>query len=97
MKVQEDAQQGGINHHQLAMNAMQKWHQGDVVDWRRFVYSGDARHPVTPACIEVANRKPDASTVNLTVEVEALVILTQTCDIVRSPAERRPGKRPNLM
>ena len=65
--------------------ALQNWRQGDLaldVSW--FVHVGDGASPLTIAASEADNDGVQA----FTSEVKGLVILTQTCDIVRGCAIR---------
>jgi hypothetical protein len=65
--------------------ALQHWRQGDITfDARWFVHAGDASAALTPAAAEATGEGPEA----LTTEVDGLVVVTQTCDVVRSCAER---------
>lgn len=87
MQSEDNAVSAG--NHATITEAVSKWRQGDVIEWKHFAYIGDARNPTTPQSAEIAAADPEASIVRLTVEVKGLVILSQTCDIVRS-SEFRP-------
>lgn len=64
--------------------SLQEWRQGDLaLDESWFVHVGDGAAPLTAAAAE-AGQGPQA----LTSEVFGLVVLTQTCDIVRNCVER---------
>lgn len=65
--------------------ALQKWRQGDIaLDESWFVHVGDGARPLTPAASEATGEGVQA----LTSEVKGLVMVTQTCDIVRGCASR---------
>jgi hypothetical protein len=65
-------------------DALAEWRQGDVaVDADRFVHVADGAAPLTN---EAAELEAGPSVIQTT--VEGLVLLTQTCDIVRSCAGR---------
>lgn len=59
--------------------------QGDVVDFRTLSWQADTRRPLTPVSAE-ATEPPGHSIV--VSEVAEMAVLTQTCDIVRSCADR---------
>jgi hypothetical protein len=64
--------------------ALEAWRQGDLaleVPW--FVHAADPRQPLTSEAAQ-ASGGPTA----ITSEVEGLVVLSQTCDIVRTCTER---------
>jgi len=66
-------------------DAMREWRQGDIaldVDW--FVHVGDP----SVALSDMAAESPDAGIQALTSAVRGLVVLTQTCDLVRSCTTR---------
>lgn len=64
--------------------SLQEWRQGDLaLDASWFVHVGDGAAPLTDVASE-AGQGPQA----LTSEVFGLVVLTQTCDIVRNCVER---------
>lgn len=65
--------------------ALREWRQGDLAleeSW--FVHVGDGSAPLS----EAAAQAPDAGVQALTSEVAGLVVVTQTCDVVRSCATR---------
>lgn len=65
--------------------ALQEWRQGDLAleeSW--FVHVGDPGVPLTGAAAEAA----DGGLQALTSEVRGLIIVTQTCDIVRACVDR---------
>lgn len=65
--------------------ALQQWRQGDLAleeSW--FVHVGDPRVPLTDATAEASEGEIQA----LTSEVRGLIIVTQTCDIVRACVDR---------
>lgn len=65
--------------------ALEAWRQGDVTldeDW--FVHVGDPREPLTEAAAEAEGADLQA----LTSMVAGLTVVTQTCDVVRSCADR---------
>ena len=65
--------------------ALQAWRQGDIaLDESWFVHVGDRARPLTPAASEAADEGVQA----FTSEVNGLVMVTQTCDIVRGCASR---------
>jgi hypothetical protein len=65
--------------------ALQHWRQGDVTfDALWFLHAGDGRAALTPAAAEATGEGPEA----LTAEADGLVVVTQTCDVVRSCTER---------
>jgi hypothetical protein len=64
--------------------SLRKWRQGDLAleeSW--FVHVGDGAEPLSAAAAEAPSGKQ-----SLTSEVRGLVVVTQTCDIVRSCTER---------
>lgn len=74
---------------QAVDSAMAEWRQGDVAEVREFRHIADLRRPVTSPAIELAATAPPGNpVVNLGSAAEALVVLTQTCDIRRTSAER---------
>ena len=66
--------------------AIQDWRQGDCVigDDCWFLYRTDINNPLTEAGKEAASEKIDAAEFS----VSGFMVVTQTCDIVRSCAER---------
>lgn len=65
--------------------ALAQWRQGDLAleeSW--FVHVGDPRVPLTGAAAEASEGEIQA----LTSEVRGLIIVTQTCDIVRACIDR---------
>lgn len=63
--------------------ALQEWRQGDLaLDESWFVHVGDGARPLTVAASEAEGVQAFTS------EVEGLVMVTQTCDIVRGCANR---------
>ena len=65
--------------------ALQDWRQGDLAleeSW--FVHVGDPGAPLTDAAAEAADGDLQA----LTSEVRGLIVVTQTCDIVRACVDR---------
>lgn len=65
--------------------ALQEWRQGDLaLDESWFVHVGDSARPLTDAAPEAADEGVQA----FTSEVEGLVMVSQTCDIVRGRANR---------
>lgn len=65
--------------------ALAEWRQGDTtLDARWFVHAGDPSRPLTSVAAEAAGEGLQV----LTSEVEGAVLMTQTCDIVRSCIER---------
>ncbi|MCU0692926.1 MAG: hypothetical protein MUF54_16120 [Polyangiaceae bacterium] len=65
--------------------ALRHWRQGDLAfDESWFVHVGDAALPLS----EAAAQAQDAGVQALTSEVMGLVVVTQTCDIVRACASR---------
>lgn len=66
-------------------DALQGWRQGDLaLDESWFVHVGDSARPLTNAASEAADEGVQA----FTSEVDGLVMLTQTCDIVRGCVSR---------
>ncbi len=64
--------------------SLREWRQGDLaLEESRFVHVGDGAAPLTAAAAEAAGGAQA-----LTSEVLGLVVLTQTCDIVRSCVTR---------
>ncbi len=64
--------------------ALGVWRQGDLaLEEKWFVHVGDPAKPLTRASADLA---PDAGIQAIDTEVEGLVVLTQTCDIVRTCA-----------
>jgi hypothetical protein len=67
--------------------ALSEWRQGDVaLDEHWFIHAGDPTAPLTPASGAV--ERGDDAVQALTSEVQGLVVLTQTCDIVRACTSR---------
>jgi hypothetical protein len=65
--------------------ALHEWRQGDLALGERwFVHVGDPAEPLTDAATEAAEGGLQA----LTSEVAGLVVVTQTCDVVRSCTAR---------
>jgi hypothetical protein len=65
--------------------ALSAWRQGDLtLDSGWFIHAGDSARALTDEAAAVEEAGPTA----LTSEVAGLVIITQTCDIVRSCLER---------
>ncbi len=65
--------------------ALQEWRQGDLaLDEQWFIHIGDPAEPLTEASAEADGKGLQA----LTWEVAGLVVVTQTCDIVRPCSER---------
>jgi hypothetical protein len=65
--------------------ALRQWRQGDVaLDAQWFVHVADPRQPLTRMASAEDGDGPQA----LTYPVEGLVLVTQTCDVVRSCVER---------
>jgi hypothetical protein len=65
--------------------ALKEWHQGDCVlgeHW--FVHRFNPQRPLTPDSADVAREETDLSES----EVKGFVVVSQTCDIVRSCASR---------
>jgi len=61
--------------------ALREWRQGDLaLEEHWFIHAGDPSEPLT----EAAAGAEDAGIQALTSEVSGLVVLTQTCDVVRS-------------
>jgi hypothetical protein len=74
-------------------NRLQHWRQGDVVfdSDLEFVHLGDVSRPLSPASQQIANASGDEIPRGATPildKVAGLVILTQTCDIVRDCRKR---------
>lgn len=64
--------------------ALAVWRQGDLaLDEKWFVHVADGSDPLTPAA-----QQAEPGVQALTVECEGIVIVTQTCDIVRDCRER---------
>lgn len=78
------------SHYEIVDEAMKRWRQGDVAAVHTFSHIADLRRPVTSASMELSRRQASSSipTVRVTTEVESLVVLTQTCDIRRTSADR---------
>ena len=65
--------------------ALRPWRQGDIALVERwFVHVGDPARPLTWAAAETTEAGPQA----LMSEVAGLIVVTQTCDVVRSCVER---------
>jgi hypothetical protein len=65
--------------------ALQEWRQGDLaLDEHWFVHVGDAAVPLS----EAADQTEEEGVQALTSEVAGLVIVTQSCDVVRDCTER---------
>jgi hypothetical protein len=70
-------------------SAMQDWRQGDVTEPSVFYQFADVRRPTTALSVEAAKRASSgAARVRITTPVDGLVVLTQTCDVVRSCTSR---------
>lgn len=67
--------------------ATAKWRQGDVIDLRLISWLALPDSPLT-AHAALATNSDDSDVAVLLAEAEALVVLTQTCDIVRTCRER---------
>lgn len=66
-------------------NALRDWRQGDLaLDEHWFIHVGDPAGPLTAASAEAG----DAGLQALTSEVAGLVVVTQTCDVVRTCVSR---------
>jgi hypothetical protein len=66
--------------------ALLLWRQGDLaLDARWFVHAADPTKPLTAAAVLA----PDTELQAVMTEVEGLVIVTQTCDIVRHCVDRK--------
>lgn len=76
--------------YEVVDEAMKRWRQGDVAAVQSFSHVADLRRPVTSASVELsrAQASSENTTVRISTEVESLVVLTQTCDIVRSSSKR---------
>src|SRR5690349_11745928 len=76
--------------YEVVDEAMKRWRQGDVAAAQSFSHVADLRRPVTSASEELSRSRLSSGNtqVRISTEVESLVILTQTCDIVRSSADR---------
>jgi len=72
----------------LVTQKMSTWRQGDVADFKKFMHVADLTKPVTEISLKAASERQGSGLVNLTSSVEAIVLLTQTCDIVRNSDER---------
>lgn len=67
------------------LDRIQAWRQGDcVVGAQWFVFRTDIEHPLTPDGELAAQGGFD----NAESEVRGLMVLTQTCDVVRTPSDR---------
>jgi hypothetical protein len=67
--------------------ALEEWRQGDVaLDQHWFIHAGDPTAPLTEASAEA--EPVDGAIQALTSEVEGLVVLTQTCDVIRDCTSR---------
>ncbi len=65
--------------------ALQQWRQGDAaLDGKWFVHAADPQLPLTIMASQEDGPGPQV----LTYSVEGLVLVTQTCDVVRSCVER---------
>jgi hypothetical protein len=65
--------------------ALAEWRQGDVaLEEQWFAHVGDPSEPLTVAASEVDGEEPQT----LTSEVAGLVVVTQSCDVVRSCVSR---------
>ncbi len=65
--------------------ALCAWRQGDVaLDAQWFLHAADPQQPLTTVSAQSSGEGPTA----LTSEVEGVVVVTQTCDIVRACTER---------
>ena len=66
-------------------STLESWRQGDVaLDAGWFIHAGDPARPLTKEASEAVGEGPQA----LTTEVVGVVVLTQTCDVVRSCRDR---------
>lgn len=76
--------------YQIVDEAMKRWRQGDVAAVRSFSHIADLRRPVTSASAELSRlqHSSENAMVRISTEVESLVVLTQTCDIRRTSADR---------
>lgn len=65
--------------------ALAAWRQGDAaLDVQWFLHAADPSQPLTEVSAQASGEGPTA----LTSEVEGVVVVTQTCDIVRACTER---------
>lgn len=65
--------------------ALASWRQGDVaLDVHWFIHAADPRHPLTEESAQASGEGPTT----LMSDVEGVVVVTQTCDIVRGCTER---------
>jgi hypothetical protein len=80
----------GSSIHEIVDQAMERWRQGDVAAVRSFTHIADLRRPVTSASVELSRSQSPTgvTTTRIGTAVEALVSLTQTCDIRRSSYNR---------
>lgn len=72
---------------QAINSALQVWRQGDVAAMRTLSWIGSPRSPLTEASAAAALDTADDRAI-IHVEVDAVVVTTQTCDIVRDCRER---------
>lgn len=71
---------------QLLNQKLQEWRQGDcVLEPQSFVYAFDSNFRVTEASKNIEEAEPSPYVAE---EVDGLVILTQTCDLVRDVCKR---------
>ena len=63
------------------------WEQGDIVDLKAIAWLGLPEFPLTEYAAS-ATRSADSDVSVLFAETEALVVITQTCDIIRDCAQR---------
>jgi hypothetical protein len=68
-------------------NALAEWRQGDVASLRVVNWIGAPSEPLTEASAQAAS-DTDLATATVHSEVDAVVVITQTCDIVRDCGTR---------
>jgi hypothetical protein len=76
--------------YEIVDEVMKRWRQGDVAAVQIFSHIADLRRPVTSASEELSRSQASSSitTMRISTQVESVVVLTQTCDIRRSSADR---------
>lgn len=76
--------------YEVVDEAMKRWRQGDVAAVQGFSHVADLRRPVTATSAELSRSQASSgiTAARISTEVESLVVLTQTCDIRRTSADR---------
>lgn len=72
--------------------ALAEWRQGDFVlggDYSVFIHVANLNFPITESAIAYAEQHPKEQTAIIDAVVPGFVVISQTCDIVRSSSDRK--------